>query len=561
MLQTSLRTPRGDMPDQDLSTTTWDDVIIGAGSAGCVVAARLAEAGRRVLLLEAGGSDDRTWVRMPLGAGKLLSDPSAVWSFETEADPGAAGRCMVWPRGRMLGGSSSVNGMLWVRGDPERWNAWGETCPGWGWREVGPVMQAMEDAAFADDPARGRGGPVTIERIADRDALTTAFIEACGAVGIPATADYNGARHEGVGRLQMCTRRGRRWSAADAYLKPAMRRCPTLSVQTGAQARRVVFEGRRASGVEYTAPDGSLRVARARRQVILAAGAIQSPQLLELSGVGDAARLRALGLPVVADRREVGENLSDHYHIRVTWRSRGVLTVNQLMARPWLHGPLAMLEWQLRGTGMLAEIAATAHALARTAADATRPDMKLQIHKISAADRTGYTKGTGLDDYPGVSIGYFQLYPESRGSVHLASADPAAPPSIRPNYLSTAGDRAAALRGLHLSRAIGGAAPLRRFLVEETRPGPATQEEEALMDYIRRHGATSYHPVGTCRMGTDPDSVVDPACRVRGVDGLRVVDASVMPFLVSSNTNAPAIAIGERASQLILAEENAARAA
>ncbi len=552
---------RGDMAAPRPEEASWDDVIVGAGSAGCVVAARLATAGRRVLLLEAGGSDDRTWVRMPLGAGKLLSDPSAVWSFETEADPGAAGRRMIWPRGRMLGGSSSVNGMLWVRGDPERWNAWGEACPGWGWRDIGPVMQAMEDAPFAADAARGRGGPVTIQEIARGDALSAAFIAACTTVGIPATPDYNGAGHEGVGLLQMCTRRGRRWSAADAYLKPAMRRCPSLAVETGALVRRVVLEGRRAVGVEYAAPDGTTRIARARRQVILAAGAIQSPQLLELSGIGDAARLRGLGIPVVADRREVGENLSDHYHIRVTWRSRGVLTVNQLMARPWLHGPLAMLEWQLRGTGMLAQIAATAHALARTAPDATRPDMKLQIHKISAADRTGYTKGTGLDDYPGVSIGYFQLYPESRGSVHLAVSDPTAAPSIRPNYLSTPGDRAAALRGLHLSRAIGSAVPLQPFLVEETRPGPAMQEEAALLDYIRSHGATSYHPVGTCRMGTDADSVVDPACRVRGVDGLRVVDASVMPFLVSSNTNAPAIAIGERASQLILAEENAARAA
>jgi len=546
-------------PESDAAT--WDDVIVGAGSAGCVVAARLADAGRRVLLLEAGGSDDRHMVRMPLGAGKLLSDPNAVWSFETEADPGAAGRRMIWPRGRMLGGSSSVNGMLWVRGDPERWNAWGDACPGWGWRDIGPAMRAIEDANFATDPARGRGGPVTIQQIARGDRLSSAFIEACAAVGIPATADYNGAQHEGVGRLQMCTRRGRRWSAADAYLKPAMRRCPNLSVETGALARRVVFEGLRATGVEYAARDGSLRVARARRQIVIAAGAIQSPQLLELSGIGAGERLKALGIPVVADHREVGENLSDHYHIRVTWRSRGVLTVNQLMARPWLHGPLAMLEWQLRGTGMLAEIAATAHALARTAPDATRPDMKLQIHKISAADRTGYTKGTGLDDYPGVSIGYFQLYPESRGSVHVATADPAAPPSIRPNYLSTRADRAAALRGLHLSRAIGGAAPLRPFLVEETRPGRATQDDEALLDYIRRHGATSYHPVGTCRMGIDPDSVVDPACRVRGVDGLRVVDASVMPFLVSSNTNAPAIAIGERATQLILGEDNRAAVA
>ncbi|MBX9595223.1 MAG: choline dehydrogenase, partial [Roseomonas sp.] len=239
---------------------------------------------------------------------------------------------------------------------------------------------------------------------------------------------------------------------------------------------------------------------------------------------------------------------------------RGVVTVNDLLRRPWLHGPKAMLEWRLRGTGLLAQVAATAHALARTGPDATRPDMKLQMHKISAADRTGYTKGTGVDPFSGVSIGWFQLYPESRGSVHAGAPDPMAPPRIVANYLATPGDRAVALRGLRLARAIAARPALARFLVEETRPGPAAEEDGALLDYIRRFGATSYHPVGTCRMGTDADSVVDPNCRVRGVDGLRVIDASIMPFIVSSNTNAPAIAIGERGAALILAEENRAAA-
>ncbi|MGH7121176.1 MAG: GMC family oxidoreductase [Acetobacteraceae bacterium] len=534
---------------------TWDHIVIGAGSAGCAVAARLSAEGRTVLVLEAGGEEDHRWLRIPLGIGKVIHDERFVWQFRTEPEAAAGARSIYWPRGKGVGGSSSVNGMIWVRGDPNRYDEWAATgCPGWGWSSLEPVLCRIENFRIAKAEGRGINGPISIEMLGENDPITDAFIAACNAAGIPTNPDYNGLRHEGVGRLQVTTRKGVRCSAAIGYLRPAFARS-NLKVETRAFVRRIVFANRRATGVEFL-QNGGTRYAAARYDVILAAGAIQSPQILELSGIGGASRLKALAVPVVVDLPGVGENLSDHYHIRVTYRSRGVVTVNDLVNHPLRYGLPTWLQYQIHGTGLLAGVSATAHALARTAPDSPYPDTKLQIFKISAADLVSTTRDTGLDAYSGVSLGFFQLYPESRGSVHAVSPDPRRPPRIIANYLSTPRDRALALRGLRLARRVGAHPAMRRFLVEEVRPGPSVGDDTALLDYVARVGQTSYHPVGTCHMGTDRDAVVDPDCRVRGVDSLRVVDASVMPFIVSSNTNAPSIAIGERAAEVILQQAN-----
>jgi choline dehydrogenase len=411
----------------------------------------------------------------------------------------------------------------------------------------------MEGNRYTSAAGRGREGPVRItdRKARDRDALSDAFVASCLEAGIPETLDYNVVSYEGVRYLEQTAFRGRRWSTAVAYLREARGR-PNLVIETGALVTRVLFEGHAASGVEY-AKEGGLRVAKAAREVIVCAGAIQSPQVLELSGVGDAKRLRAMGIAVVADRPAVGENLIDHLQVRCTYECRLPITINDVVGS--LRHRLAVgLQYLLTRRGLMAGTSSTAHAITRTSSALTAPDVMLRIYHISGKDRYSRSPGAGIDPFSGFSIGGFQLHPRSRGSIHAVSPDPRAFPRIEPRYFTEAQDRATALALLKLVRRIAAQGPLAGLIVRETRPGPEVTDDNALMDYARSCGQTAWHTVGTCRMGPARDSVVDERLRVHGVAKLRVADASIMPTIPSSNTNAPSIMIGERAADFVLAD-------
>lgn len=546
-----------------------DYVIVGGGSAGCVLAARLSEdPSVRVLLLEAGG-DDRPlhepkrllanlMIHMPGGFPHTLADPGVNWLYRTRPD--SNGRVHTWPAGRVLGGSSSINGMLYVRGHAADYDGWRQMgCEGWGWADVLPYFRRAQHQERGACEFHGAGGPLNVADLDERHPVAEAVIAACTGAGLPFNADINGAHQDGVGWFQATTRGGKRCSAAVAYLHPAMRRAG-LVVLTHARAERVLFDGRRATGVAFD-HGGIPRVAIARREVIVAAGAIATPALLERSGVGDAAHVAMLGAEVVADLPGVGENLQDHYMTGMQWRLRpGAPSLNaRARGLPLLA---ELLRYATRRSGMLAQAPVSLCAFACSRPGLASPDLQFHITPASMDfDALGERQKWALEREPGLTIAPAGLRPQSRGDVHAASPDPRDPPAIVPNYLSAAADVAVLTEGVRLARRIAAQPALSALIAHETRPGAVADDDAAIADYVRAVGTTLYHPVGTARMGHDPMAVVDPALRVRGVHGLRVVDASVMPTIPSGNTNAPTIMIAERAADLIRGEARAAIAA
>ena len=533
----------------------FDYVIVGSGSAGSVLAERLGQdPRRRILVLEAGGSDLRFFVQMPLGYGKTFYDRRVNWAYQTEPDPGLAGQRDYWPRGRILGGSSSINAMVYIRGhasDYEDWKAAGN--PGWGWDEVRAAYRAMEDNEAGADEWRGAGGPLFVSaNRADTHPLVARYIAACEGVGLRHNPDFNGAEQEGAGIYQLTVRGGRRNSAARAFLHPAVRR-GNVQVLTGAQATRVLWEGRRAVGVEYIR-GGARQVARARAEVILAGGAINSPQLLMLSGIGPGGMLAAQGVGVLVDNPNVGAHLNDHQGLNYTYRMK-VPTLNDAL-RPWWGKAWVGALYLLARRGPLAKSINAGGGFFRTDPGQSRPNMQLYMQAFSTLmPKPGERPILTPDPFPGMSLGLSNCRPTSRGRIELASPDPLAPPRIVARAYDTDQDVAEMLAAVKMLRRIAAEPPLAEVIAEELRPGPAVQEDADLIADFRARSGTVYHPSCTARMGPEPaQAVVDAHLRVHGVEGLRVCDASVFPTLIAGNTNAPAMMVGWKGAEIIAAD-------
>lgn len=528
-----------------------DLVIVGGGSAGCVLANRLSADGRlRVVLIEAGPRDSNPWIHIPIGYGKTMWDKKVNWAFFTEPDPNMNGRRIYWPRGKVLGGSSSINGLIAIRGQSEDYNRWEKLgCPGWGWSGVLPYFRKLENNPdHADDQAHGASGPVSVRSIRAKHELIEAVIASAKALGVPETKDFNGGNQEGVGYYQLTTHNGLRMSAAKAYLKPARKR-QNLRLLTDAHVTELIFDGKRAVGVRYRAAGGENREIRAKHGVILSAGALQSPQLLMLSGIGPAAHLKEHGIPVRVDRPAVGANLQDHLQIRLIYKCSKPVTTNDqlnslfgraLIGMQWLflrRGPLAV---GINQGGLFTTVLRN---------ESTTPDIQFHIATLSAD-----LAGAKPHPFSGFTLSVCQLRPSSRGCVKLASANPLDAPLMYANYLDTDLDRRCVTAAMAFARELAATLPLKNYVAEEFLPGASATTEADLLEFARNYGATIFHPSGTCRMGTDTDAVVDPRLRVRGIDNLWVVDCSIMPTLVSGNTNLPVIMIAEKASDMIMEE-------
>lgn len=523
----------------------FDYVIVGGGTAACILANRLSADGQHhVLMLEAGGRPTSPWIRIPAGFTKLLVDPEYNWRFETQPEDNVLGRKIAIPRGRGLGGSSLINGMIYVHGQPHDYDRWSDLgATGWSAKTVLPYFKKLETYALAT-ANRGNTGPMHIDQVRERFPIASAILQAAKQAGYPENPDYNGSDQEGFGYYQVAQKDGQRWSVYDGYLKPALQRS-NLDVQTQAMVLRLDFDGKRCVGVTYR-QEGQIKTVKARKEVILAAGAVQSPQLLEVSGVGDPDRLARLGIPVVHASKEVGENYTDHYATRMNWRVKGAQTLNE--STRGLKLLRSVLQYALTRRGVLTLGTGLVHGFVRSRPAVSTPDVQYFFMHASYADAAVRR----LDTEPGMTMGVTGLRPSSRGSIHAQSPSMTDGPAICPNFLSTLEDQVCLIEGMKKVRELMQQPAIAKHIVCEMSPGPDVQDDRDWLHFAKENGQTIYHPIGTCRMGSDESAVVDPSLKVKGVMGLRVVDASIFPSMVSGNTQGAVMAVAERASEIIL---------
>jgi len=536
---------------------TFDYIVTGAGSAGCVLANRLSESGRhRVLLLEAGPPDNNIWIHIPLGFAKTYVDPRVNWKLQTEPQPQLGNRRLYLPRGKTLGGSSSINGMVYIRGSHGDYDEWRQRgCEGWDWDSVLPFFKRAENQVRGADDYHGVGGPLHVSDQPGRFELADAALAAAEQAGIPRNPDFNGAHQEGCGYYQTTSNNRRRWSTAKAYLEPARGR-PNLTIRTGAHATRVVIENRRAVGVEYHTGDGR-RTAHAGGEVIVSGGTYGSPQLLLLSGLGPAQHLQDMGIAVIRDMPAVGANLHDHFNSYVSWRCPKAITLNDLENSAW-RKLTAGVRYFLFRSGPMASNGIHAGLFTRSDPRFERPDIQINIFEWSTVRRD--KDRVVPHPFPGFTMSPVHLRPDGRGTVRLASPDPLASPAILFDYLRTDYDMQAVLFGIRLARKIAAQPALQPYVAVELAPGQDVQSDADLHEYVRQSGVSNQHPTSSCAMGHGTNTVVDPRLRVHGIEGLRVADASIMPVAVGGNTNAPTIMIGEKCAAMILEDAAAAPA-